>query len=65
MKMIELFVWTPETYKIETIKGKIPYLDWLKQERNRINSDPTRMAEIRTRAGLNGTEASLWVNLAE
>ena len=62
MEMTELLVWTSETYKIETVKGRIPYRDWLQQEKDRITSDPTRIAEIREKVGLNGTEISLWVN---
>lgn len=63
MKMVELYKQRPKTEKIKTVKGEINYLDWLKQERDRINLDPTRTAEVR--GSESGNRASLWVDITD
>jgi len=60
MEMIELYSESPVSGKINTIKGDIPFIDWLKGEKDRINSKPGRVAKIRTNE--TGKYASLWVN---
>lgn len=63
-EMIELYKQGFKTGKVQTIKGAMDYIDWLKQERDRIGSDPTRIAEVRENKS--GNRASLWVdNLVE
>lgn len=63
MEMIELYLMGSKEARIKTTKGTLNYFDWLKQERDRINSDPDRLAEIRE--SKTGSRASLWVDIAD
>lgn len=59
-KMMELYIQSPKTEEIRTVKGTINYSDWLEQEKDRINSDPTRIVEVRE--SKDGDQVSLWVD---
>jgi hypothetical protein len=63
MKMIQLYKESSITGMVKTTNGEMNYLEWLERERDRINSDPSRYAVIKT--SKTGRRASLWVNNVE
>ena len=56
--MIKLYGNAPNSNIINTQYGDISYLDWLSKEKNRIEKDPKREAQIRNI----GNSCSLYVN---
>ena len=46
--MVTLYVQRNPDERIDTQYGNLTYLDWLKNEKERIEKDPTRTAEIST-----------------
>jgi len=58
MKMIQQTVFKSPYEMINTQYGLIKYSEWLSKEKARINSDPDRSSEIRTR----GVDIALFVN---
>ena len=51
MKLIQLTVFNDPKKAIESQYGEIPYLSWLEKEKERVERDPTRKAEIKTNKG--------------
>jgi len=47
--LVQIKIWTPMGDWIDTQWGFITTREWINHERDRINSDPTRKAEVRTR----------------
>ena len=58
MKTIQLTAFNDPKTAIDSQYGQIPYLSWLEKEKERIERDPTRMAEIKTNKG----RVALFVN---
>ena len=48
MEMMELYEWRPKTHIMDTQYGMINYLDWVNKEKQRIEKDPGRVANIKT-----------------
>ena len=46
-RMTQLYVWSSPTEMIDCQYGRISIKEWLGKEKERINADPTRTAEIR------------------
>lgn len=60
MSSMELYRYNDPTAIIDTQYGTIPYLKWLEKEKERIEKDPTRTAEIVT---AKGGEVALFANV--
>ncbi len=50
--MIQLTLWRGKQMTVETLHGPVGYEDWLGMERERINTNPDRIAEVRFRGSL-------------
>ena len=58
-RMVQHNLWKPQSFQIETSKGKQKYLEWCQDECERIMSNDGRIAELRyNKAG----QVSVWVN---
>lgn len=51
MEMMELYEWRPKAHIMDTQYGTINYLDWVNKEKQRIEKDPDRVANVLTSSG--------------